>query len=570
MMSLLPRPPTAGDGSKRTGCKRTRFTLLARLGTELHYDGYQRRWRKQYPASGVYDEYFYDTGHTMLEGRGSYSSTSSSPYPEDDYVWLGGRPVAVVRGGFNSSWQRVTDGAGTCSRLGDNVPCGTYFIVTDHIGKPVMSLNGSRQIVGIYDYQPGGYMNRQSYEGDTAHPYTHNTGSACPSTSQIASFQQRPANGLNGLKVDQRVRFHLMDTQSNGSTIIDYLQLIDNDTNGCLGSPIGGHHAGATVTPWTPTKNGSISVGFTSTGYQECPNGSGGLNCTCSSCTTQGQCNTCRYPYTGATTEWGEYREYASGTTPLMLPIRFPGQYYDAETDLHENWNRYYDPAVERYLAPDPMMPAGSPYVYAGNNPIVMADPTGKKTTMCYGNNFGCRVDSDPFGLQAFFAVLADIIGENQDDAETGGGPGGGYYGGGGGGGGGGGAGDVPFSLFDSYGLGNSVSASGLPSFDTSVGGDSIVSSALATMGSLGSGGASDTLPSDALAAKAVVCGRMGPSPLFACINTCNGDTEVQFMLTTSFAQCPENICVYQCFDWKHFQIQPLNTASSPQWASSE
>ncbi|WP_030068585.1 RHS repeat-associated core domain-containing protein [Streptomyces natalensis] len=59
-------------------------------------------------------------------------------------------------------------------------------------------------------------------------------------------------------------------------------------------------------------------------------------------------------------------------------PIRFPGQYFDAETQLHYNLHRYYDPETARYTAPDPLglAPAPNPATYV-HNPHTWADPLG-------------------------------------------------------------------------------------------------------------------------------------------------------------------------------------------------
>jgi RHS repeat-associated protein len=59
--------------------------------------------------------------------------------------------------------------------------------------------------------------------------------------------------------------------------------------------------------------------------------------------------------------------------------LRFPGQYFDAETGLHYNWNRFYDPNTGRYVTEDPIGIKGgiNLFSYISNNPINFNDFAG-------------------------------------------------------------------------------------------------------------------------------------------------------------------------------------------------
>ncbi|WP_395857118.1 RHS repeat-associated core domain-containing protein [Cystobacter fuscus] len=97
----------------------------------------------------------------------------------------------------------------------------------------------------------------------------------------------------------------------------------------------------------------------------------------------------------GVVLEGYEYQRHQTGTQPFWTPMRFPGQYHDAETDLFENWNRYYDPSIGRYLQPEPMLRNPQmvlttarqshwlpTYAYALSNPVNITDSTGNAPSL--------------------------------------------------------------------------------------------------------------------------------------------------------------------------------------------
>jgi len=217
-----------------------------------------------YPTTKT-DEFYYGVDGKLLEDHGNQCLDSScSSHVLDEYVWLGGRPIAVLKSLYDANWERQLDnGTQNCSRNGEDVvgygedttKCGAYKIVTDYLGKPILTLNDAGLIAGAsLEEDPFGLPNHRELKGDSAHPYTGDA------TATLAGISLPSEGTSSSLEKGLRFNFAMVDTDCAGNTV-DYVKFTANDTVDLAPN----HHVGGpfSITRWGPWTDISAYSGGT-------------------------------------------------------------------------------------------------------------------------------------------------------------------------------------------------------------------------------------------------------------------------------------------------------------------
>lgn len=227
-------------------------------------------------------------------------------------------------------------------------------IVADYQSRHVLALNHHQEVTGVGEYDAFGFRNRVGMAA-----------AAVAKSQDVTGLGKLPVGGLDS---DFRLRVGFIEAPAAPCTLCwpsaspgyvevkDSLGTVLSTAVGQYPSIVSGWHSGAGFTASFNTGASSAPMHAVLQGF-----------------------------------EYDRRNSYAK----YFPPMRFPGQYYDEETDLHENWNRFYDPATGGYLSTEPLLQSPRylramahggtsvpPYAYAASNPIRYTDRDGRKVTL--------------------------------------------------------------------------------------------------------------------------------------------------------------------------------------------
>ena len=345
---------------------------------EYYYDGTNRRRLKVYP-SGNRDEFFFRPGsHELLVDVGNDELYSPASHPVDEYVWLDGKPVVIIRGLLDSNYTQLDDPT-ECGRNGtQNTPsgvtvgsaCGQFFPVTDPQGRIAVMLDDEARVSGVGESEPYGGINQVELIAATDHPYSPYYHLQFPPL--LGDFHIQ-AWAHEETEIRSRVHFFGVDIEETNDAWLE-----DGETANTLTSALDfcwafgsncGPKMGRVTTPWVESYDyghGPMHLKFRSGPSKP-------------------------VDYWGVAADRIEYLRSERDAKAWWPSLRLPGQYLDEETGLFENWNRFYDPAIGRYLSPEPLLQSPNyvrmmaqsghsvpTYAYALNNPIGYVDRDGR------------------------------------------------------------------------------------------------------------------------------------------------------------------------------------------------
>jgi RHS repeat-associated protein len=126
---------------------------------------------------------------------------------------------------------------------------------------------------------------------------------------------------------------------------------------------------------------------------------------------------------TGAVVWSADYKPFGEATVTVSTitnNLRFPGQYFDAETGLLYNYFRDYNPVIGRYIEADPIGLQGgiNLYAYVRNNPSRGKDPFGLAgICMPWFNKYSEWSSPQPIGAPVWNLVGIETIVEGLSGA---------------------------------------------------------------------------------------------------------------------------------------------------------